>query len=104
METTGIPITLLFTIIGTLIMGLIVMLIGKINSNEKACAEKIKAILKEIADLNECEKKNYSFRHNFDTVTRGLMQHFETRMDNIEKIIEDKFTILIKVIGKDKCE
>lgn len=102
MEEVGIPVTLLFSIIGALITGLVIMLLIKINSNEKNCQEKIDTIEKRISNLEECEKKNYSFRHNFETVTKGMMNHFETKFENLEKLMANNFEIIIKTIQNKK--
>lgn len=90
---TGIPIALLFTVIGSLIIALVIMLIAKINSAEKR-----------IAYLDECEKKNYSFRHNFDVVTKGIMEHLEREIGHIRTLMETKFEVIIEALKKNKNE
>lgn len=82
---TSIPISsnLLLTIIGTLLLGVAGIL----------CYE-IKQMWKEIKHLNECEKKNYALRHNFDVVTQGIMSHVEEKFKSMEKLVEVKFSAL----------
>lgn len=101
METT-IPIALLFTIIGALILALCSMLLWRISQTEKSLKETERKHDNRIKNLEDLEIKNYTFRHNFDSVTKNLMQHVEGEIKNLKELMEVKFDAILTAVKHER--
>ena len=108
---TSIPISsnLLFSIIAALIIAIVSILVIIIKQMRTESKTEFQSLKSEIKYLNECEKKNYTVRHNFDTVTQGIMNHVDEKFQSMKELVENKidnintrFDDVIDLIKKKK--
>lgn len=52
--------------------------------------------------VDDHEDKNQYFRHNFESVTKGLMSHITTELAHLTEVMELKFKYYFGTDSKDK--
>lgn len=101
-------IAAIFGIIATLVGGAVwVMgLVNKVTAKVVTQSEHLKNLEKDVEELQDMvrdhESKNAYFRHNFDSVTKGLEVYISGKIESLTEIINIKFKNLEDKINEKK--
>lgn len=101
-------IAAIFGIIATLITGAVwvMSLVNKVTARVVTQSEHIKNLEKNVekleATVKDHESKNSYFRHNFESVTKGLEIYISGKIESLTEVINIKFKNLEEKINEKK--